>query len=48
VSKERASAALESAEPVELGAGYLLPAANREGFEAVESPGRRSVDLLPK
>jgi hypothetical protein len=28
--------------------GYLLPAAEREGFEDVEAPGRGSVDLLPK
>ena len=37
--------ALGSAETVEVADGYLLPAADSEGFEAVKSPGRGSVDL---
>ena len=30
-----------------MGNGYLLPAADREGFEAVEAPEPGTVDLLP-
>ena len=48
VSRERASAALGSVETVEVGEGYLLPAADRDNFETVEPPPRDSVDLLPK
>jgi Winged helix DNA-binding domain len=48
VSKERATTALSSVETVEVGEGYLLPAADGDGFEAIEAPGPGSVDLLPK
>ena len=48
VSRERVSAALAGVETVEVGNGYLLPAADREGFEAVEAPEPGTVDLLPK
>ncbi len=48
VSKGRASAALETVETVEPEAGYLLPAGDRETFEAAEPPGPDAVDVLPK
>jgi len=48
VSKERVSSALGRIETVEAEDRCLLPATDREGFEAVEAPGRGSVDLLPK
>lgn len=48
VTKGRAAAALETVETVEPEAGYLLPAEDREAFEAAEGPGPDAVDVLPK
>lgn len=48
VTKGRAAAALETVETVEPEAGYLLPAEDREAFEAAEGPGPDAVDILPK
>jgi len=48
VPKGRASAALETVETVEPEAGYLLPADDREAFEAAKAPDPDAVDILPK
>ena len=48
VAAGRASAALASVETVEVGDGYLLPAADLEAFEALAPPRAATVDLLPK
>lgn len=46
--KGRASAALASVETVEPQSGFLLPAEDREAFEAAEAPDPGAVDVLPK
>ena len=48
VPKGRASAALETVETVEPEPGYLLPAGDREAFEAAGPPDPDAVDILPK
>ena len=48
VPKGRASAALETVETVESEPGYLLPADDREAFEAAGPPDPDAVDILPK
>lgn len=48
VSSGRAAAALATVETVELDGGYLLRAADLEGFERAEAFGPDAVDLLPK
>ena len=47
-TKGRATAALSAVETVELDEGYLLPAGDREAFEAVEATPSDTLDLLPK
>ncbi len=48
VSKGRATAAFETMKTVEPVAGYLLPAEDREAFEAAVAIDPEAVDVLPK